>query len=216
MEEIELRGGLLALYRTLAAHGMMIGSSGNVSVRFGERMLITPTGCDVAHLHQQQLVDTALDGSFAGERRPSSEWEMHAAIYRAHRQAEVVIHTHSDHATALSCLNRPLPAFHYNVFTFGGEDVRCAPYTTFGTPELAQFAVEAISDRRACLLANHGMIVHGRDFGSALTSALLLEALCKQYLLTLAAGGPRLLDATETAQAIARFTTYGKQPENLT
>ena len=164
MKENELRDGLLALYRSLAGHGMMIGSSGNVSARFGDRMLITPTGCDSATVQASHMVEMKLDGSFQGARRPSSEWEMHAAIYREHPDAQVIIHTHSDHATALACLNRPLPAFHYNVFTFGGEDVRCAPYVTFGTPELANLAAEAIRDRRACLLANHGMIVHGKGF----------------------------------------------------
>ena len=216
MTENQIRDGLLNLYRSLAAQGMMIGSSGNVSARFGEGMLITPTGCDSATVQASHMVDMRLDGGFRSARRPSSEWEMHAAIYREHAEAQVIVHTHSDHATALACLNRPLPAFHYNVFTFGGEDVRCAPYVTFGTPELAALAAEAIRGRRACLLANHGMIVHGRGFADTLTSALLLETLCRQYLLTLAVGGPRLLNATETEQAIARFSTYGKQPENLT
>jgi L-fuculose-phosphate aldolase len=214
--EAELRENLLTLYQRLAGHGMMVGSSGNVSARFGAGMLITPTGCDSSNVQAAHMVEMRLDGGFDGARRPSSEWEMHAAIYREHEEARVIVHTHCDHATALACLNRPLPAFHYNVFTFGGEDVRCAPYVTFGTPALANLAAEAIRGRRACLLANHGMIVHGRDFAQALTSALLLETLCRQYLLTLAAGGPRLLDAAETAQAIARFTTYGRQPENLT
>ena len=214
-QDTALREGLLSLYRRLSQHGMMIGSSGNVSARLGSGMLITPTGCDTDSLAASHMVEMSLTGEAVGLRRPSSEWGMHAAIYREHSAAQVIVHTHSDHATALACLNRPLPAFHYNVLTFGGADIRCAPYVTFGTPELAALASEAMEGRRACLLANHGMIVHGRDVADALTSALLLEAMCKQYLLTLAAGGPRLLNETEIAQAIARFGTYGKQPENL-
>ncbi len=210
-----LRADLLQLYGRLHRHGMMIGSSGNVSARAGAGMLITPTGCDIDSLAADHMVEMSLAGAAIGLRRPSSEWEMHAAIYREHPDAQVIVHTHSDHATALACLGRPLPAFHYNVLTFGGPDIRCAPYVTFGTPELAALASAAMAGRRGCLLANHGMIVHGRDVADALTSALLLEAMCKQYLLALAAGGPRLLNETEIAQAIARFGTYGKQPENL-
>jgi len=113
----------------------------------------------------------------------------------------------------LESYHRPLPAFHYNVAEFGGEDVRCAPYATFGTPELAKLAAAAIVGRSGCLLANHGMIVHGRSIAHAMPQAIRLEALCRQYLLTLAAGGPRLLTPDEMQAAILRYSTYGQQTE---
>lgn len=208
-----LRAALVGLYRDLAASGMMVGSSGNVSARTKSGFLITPTGCDAATLKPSDLVKMRLDGRFAGKLRPSSEWEMHAAVLQGDVRAQVVVHTHSDHATALSCLNLPLPAFHYNVAEFGGEDVRCAPYATFGTPDLARLAAVAIAGRSACLLANHGMLVHAPGVAAALTAALRLEALCRQYLLARAAGTPRLLTPAETQAAIARYTTYGQRQE---
>jgi L-fuculose-phosphate aldolase len=193
---------------------MLIGSSGNVSARDGQRMLITPTGCDADTLTADQIVPTELDGSWHGPLRPSSEWELHAAIYRQDSAAQVIVHTHADHATALACLNRPLPAFHYNVAEFGGADVRCAPYVTFGTPELATLAAAAIAGRSACLLANHGMICHGPTIKAALAAAIRLEALCRQYLLACAAGRPHLLSQTEMTDAIARYARYGQQPDH--
>lgn len=209
-----MRHDLVELYRALAARDMLIGSSGNVSARHGSGMLISPTGCDADTLTPDDIVEVTFDGAYHGPTRPSSEWELHASIYQVDPSAGVIVHTHSDHATALACLNRPLPAFHYNVAEFGGEDVRCVPYATFGTPELAVLAAAAIAGRRACLLANHGMIVHGRTPAQALAAAVRLEALCKQYLLACAAGTPRLLSLTEMTAAIARYATYGQQRED--
>lgn len=204
---------LVWLYKQLATRDMLVGSSGNVSARQGAFMLITPTGCDAATLTADQIVTMNFDGQTGSPLRPSSEWELHAAIYADNRDAQVIVHTHSDHATALSCLNLPLPAFHYNVAEFGGADVRCAAYATFGTPELARLAAEAIASRSACLLANHGMIVHAQTVQSAFAAALRLEALCRQYLLARAAGTPRLLTRAEMADAIARYATYGQNKE---
>jgi L-fuculose-phosphate aldolase len=199
------------LYREIGARGMNVGSSGNVSARTSNGMLITPTGVRGDTVRPDGLVAMALDGTWQGPLAPSSEWEMHAAIYAAAPDAMVIVHTHSDHATALSCLNLPLPAFHYAVAEFGGEDVRCAPYTTFGTPDLARLAAAAIEGRTACLLANHGMICHGRDAGAALLNAIRLEALARQYLLARAAGTPRLLSRIEMTAALERYRSYGKQ-----
>ncbi len=209
-----MRAHLVELYRSLAARDMLIGSSGNVSARDGEAMLISPTGCDATTLAPADIVRMSKDGRHEGALRPSSEWELHAAIYAADPQAQVIVHTHSDHATALACLNRPLPAFHYNVAEFGGEDVRCATYATFGTALLARLAAEAINGRTACLLANHGMICHGATPRAALAAAIRLEALCKQYLLALAAGTPRLLTRAEMAAAITRYASYGQQKDD--
>jgi L-fuculose-phosphate aldolase len=205
------------LYRELAVRGLVVGSSGNVSARVarGEPaggMLITPTGIAGDSVRPDALVAMALDGRWQGPLAPSSEWEMHAAIYRAAPAAMVIVHTHSDHATALACLNLMLPAFHYGVAEFGGEDVRCAPYATFGTPALARLAAAAIEGRTACLLANHGMICHGRDAASALLCALRLETLCRQYLLARSAGTPRLLSRDEMDAARERYRGYGHQP----
>jgi L-fuculose-phosphate aldolase len=204
-----LRRSLVSLYRGLAERGMNTGSSGNVSTRTRDGMLITPSGCSAETLCESDLVAVSLDGTVCGDATPSSEWSMHAAIYATHSAAAWIVHTHADACTALACLNEGLPGFHYMVTRFGGDDVRCAPYVTFGTPELARVAAAAIKDRTACLLANHGMIVHGRSADDVLTGAVLLETLCRQYLLARAAGAVRLLTAEEMLAAQERFKTYG-------
>jgi L-fuculose-phosphate aldolase len=150
-----------------------------------------------------------MDGMTLDAVTPSSEWAMHAAVYRVCSEAGFIVHTHSDACTALACLGSGLPAFHYMVVQFGGTDVRCAPYATFGTQALADVAAEAIRGRSACLLANHGMIVCAATAKQALSRAVLLETLCRQYLLALSAGTPRLLTAQEMLDAQERFKTYG-------
>ena len=195
------------LYSAAAERGLIVGSSGNVSARTPDGMAITPSGAD-PHAAMDQ-VHVSMDGSVPGSGTPSSEWAMHAAVYRVCPEAAFIIHAHADACTALACLGSALPAFHYMVVQFGGTDVRCAPYVTFGTPALAAHAAEAIRGRSACLLANHGMIVCAPTAATALSRAVLLETLCRQYLLALAAGTPRLLTTQEMLDAQERFKTYG-------
>lgn len=202
------------LYRSLGQRGLIVGSSGNVSARTPDGMLITPSGCDPDALTEAELAAITMNGGArdVADRssvNPSSEWALHAAMYRACPDAAFVVHTHADASTALACLGADLPAFHYLVVQFGGNEVRCAPYVTFGTPALAKVAAEAISGRTACLLANHGMVVCAATAKTAFDRAVLLETLCRQYLLALSAGQPRLLTAAEMADAQERFKTYG-------
>jgi L-fuculose-phosphate aldolase len=203
---------VVTVYRETGRRGLIAGSSGNVSHRTPNGMIITPSGCSAETLEPDAVVPMTLAGEAAGARAPSSEWAMHAAIYRAYPQAQCIVHTHADACTALACLNEGLPPFHYMVANFGGDDIRCAPYVTFGTPELARLAVEALAQRTACLLANHGMIVHAPTADRALTDAIVLETLCRQYLLARSAGPVRLLTADEMRAAQQRYQTYG-QPE---
>jgi L-fuculose-phosphate aldolase len=210
--ETRLRETLAELYRELGRRGMNVGSTGNVSARTDGGMLITPSGVRVDTVSGERLVRCRFDGSYDGALLPSSEWEMHAAIYRQAPKAQVIVHTHSDYATALACLGLPLPGFHYAVAEFGSDDIRCAPYATFGTAALADLAAEAIAGRTACLLANHGMICHGRDADTALLAAVRLEGLARQYLIARTAGSVRLLSPEEMAAAQIRYRTYGVQP----
>lgn len=201
------------LYTTLGERGLIVGSSGNVSERTERGMIITPSGGSPDGVNESGMAETTLDGTRLNNATPSSEWEMHAAIYRAFPAAACIVHTHADGCTALASLGQALPPFHYMVVQFGGSDVRCAPYVTFGTPELAVHAVTALKGRTACLLANHGMILYGRDTKEALSRTLLLKSLCRQYLLALAAGKPRLLSAKEIRAAKQRFKTYGPRQD---
>lgn len=203
------RAAIAAAYRELGRRGFVPGSAGNVSARSRGGMLITPSGWAAEAVTPAAVVSVSLEGAVRGQGVPSSEWPMHAAIYRACATAGAIVHTHAEACTALACLGQGLPAFHYMIVAFGGEDVRCAPYVTFGTPELAAAAMAALDGRRACLLANHGMIVHAATVARALDDAIVLESLARQYLLARAAGTPRLLSAAELEAARERFRTYG-------
>jgi L-fuculose-phosphate aldolase len=204
-----MREEVARLYQAVGARGLIVGSSGNVSARTPDGMVITPSGGDPDTVTAGDLAGVTMDGLTLDQATPSSEWAMHAAIYGVCPEAAFIVHTHADACTALACLESGLPAFHYMVLQFGGADVRCAPYVTFGTPALAGLAAEAIRGRSACLLANHGMIVCGGNAADALSRALLLETLCRQYLLALSAGKPRLLTEQEMQDARERFKTYG-------
>jgi L-fuculose-phosphate aldolase len=207
-----MRDDVVWLYRSCAASGLIVGSSGNVSARTSGGMVITQSGGDPDTATAADLAGVGLDGVVMDGATPSSEWAMHAAVYRVCPEAAFLVHTHADACTALACLGSGLPAFHYMVVQFGGADVRCASYETFGTPALAEAAASAIRGRSACLLANHGMIVGAASAKLALSRAVLLETLCRQYLLALSAGTPRLLTAEQMVDARVRFRTYGPRP----
>jgi L-fuculose-phosphate aldolase len=208
--DAQVRKDLAAVYREVGRRGLIVGSSGNVSHRTRTGMIITPSGCSADALDAGGLVAMTLSGDVNGMTAPSSEWAMHAAIYLAYPSAQCIVHAHADACTALACLNEALPPFHYMVANFGGNDVRCAPYVTFGTPELARLAVAALAGRTACLLANHGMIVHAPTAERALSAAIVLESLCRQYLLARSAGAVRMLTADEMRAAHERFRSYGQ------
>ena len=201
---------LLAAARRLAAAGFMPSKSGNLSVRDGDGFIITPAALAYADTTEADLVRVAADGTATGRHRPSSEWQLHAAIYGARSDVHAVIHTHSPRATALACARRGIPPFHYMALLAGG-DVRCAEHATFGTAALAQNCVAALADRRAVLLANHGVVAVGTTLAAALTLALEVETMAGQYLDLLAARlQPVLLSDREMAEAVAQFTGYGR------
>ena len=203
------RAALVAAYRTLIARGLSQGTSGNVSLRVGAAMLITPSALDPARMRAADIAEMRLDGEFVwkGRAKPSSEWRMHRDIYRARPEIGAIVHAHPPHATALAMARRPIPPAHYMVALFGGADVPCAPYATFGTAALSRVAVTALRGRTACLLANHGCLALGRDLAQAMAHAIELETLAQHYLLSLAAG-PVLLSDAEMAAALAAFGAY--------
>ncbi len=212
MMEDELRAAIVRVAQAMDRVGFAPSKSGNVSARHGEGFLVTPSGLPYAQTQPGDLVALDLDGRvLAGERRPSSEWPFHAAIYRARPEARAIVHTHSPRATALACARRGLPAFHYMIALCGGPDVRCADYATFGTPALAENAVRGLDGRKAVLLANHGVIALGSSVDGAYAVAAEVENLAGQYLDLLAAGlEPVILDEAEMARVAERFAGYGK------
>ncbi len=211
-DEATLREALADRYRHVERIGLNELASGNLSVRFGDGMLISPTGATAETICAGTIVRTDLDGAHEGPRRPSSEWRMHAEIYRRCPDAQAVVHTHSDNCVALSCHNRPLPGFHYLVGTFGGPDVPCVPYSTFGGEDLAEDAAAALADRTACLLGSHGMISRGRSLDEAVTLAHRLEIMCRQYMLALTIGEPARLTDEQWREFFDRYAalSYGQ------
>lgn len=196
----------------MSISGLSAGQSGNVSARDGERVLITPTGMAYEDLVPSDIASMALDGSVpAGSRKPSSEWHFHAAIYAARPDVGAIVHTHSSAATALACLEEGIPAFHYMVAAAGGVDIRCAPYATFGTEELAGLAVEALIDRKACLLAHHGVIACGETLPKAYDLAVEVETLADQYGRARLLGAVPLLANEEMEKVLEKFGNYGQQ-----
>ncbi len=198
--------------RALVERSLNHGTSGNVSVREGSGMLITPSGIPVEALGPDQIVHVSLDGEPGTEQpKPSSEWRLHAAVYRGRSDIQALVHTHSPHATALACLRQRIPAFHYMVAAAGGDCIPCAEYATFGTSELADALVKALGRHgRACLMANHGVLAAGSDLPSALALAQEVEYLARVYLLARQAGSPEILDAEEMRRVAERFAGYGQ------
>lgn len=209
-----VRSELIAFALRMSSSGLSPGKSGNISVRVENGMLITPTGISYGELKPADIVEVRLDGRAAsGQRVASSEWRVHLGIYKARADAGAVVHTHSLNATALSCLRRSIPAFHYMIAEFGGDRIACAPYATYGSEELARLAVKALGARDACLLANHGALAIGETLREAYERATALEALAGQYARALQIGRPRVLSGREMLRVLEKFKTYGRQTE---
>lgn len=211
-DEETARAAIVAACRALTATGLNQGTSGNISVAHRGRMLITPSAVPADRMEPAMIAALPLAGAgqdWDGPLPPSSEWRFHRALLGARPEMAAVVHAHPPHCTALAIARRPIPACHYMVAAFGGDDVPVAPYARYGTEDLAALAVAALGTRSACLLANHGMIVLGETLERAMWRAVELEALARQFILSLQAGGPVLLDAREIAEARAAFADYG-------
>ena len=211
------REQLLHITRRLSELDLNRGTSGNVSVRSGDGLLVTPSGMAVEAMTPHDMVAMEFNGDFdgkpQGQRQPSSEWRFHRDILQARAEVGAVIHTHSMFATTLACLRRDIPPFHYMIALAGGANIRCAPYALFGSQALSDVALQALEGRKACLLANHGMIALGKDLDQALDVAVAIETLCEQYWRALQAGEPYLLSEQEMAEVFERFKSYGSWAE---
>lgn len=193
--------------------GLNHGSAGNISVRDGLGLLVTPSGLAPAACAPADMVWMDMDGQPRGDRAPSSEWRFHRDILAGRPEVGAVVHTHSPFATTLACLRREVPPFHYMIALSGGDTLRCAPYALFGTQALSDAALVALAGRRACLLANHGMIALGRDLDDAVSIAVEVESLCEMYWRALQVGEPVLLTKDEMTAVFERFRSYGKWAE---
>ena len=209
LSESMLREQLLKTSQQLVTLGLNKGTSGNASVRCEGGFLVTPSGMKIEEMSSTSMVKMSWDGSFDANKKPSSEWRFHRDIMQNKPEINAIIHTHSMFATTLACLHKDIPPFHYMIAIAGGDTIRCADYALFGSQALSDHALAALIERKACLLANHGMIVLGRDLDDALAVTLEVENLCEQYWRTLQVGAPHLLTEAEMHAVFQQFKGYG-------
>lgn len=206
-----LRRTIVETCRQMNALGLNQGRAGNLSARVPEGLLVTPSGMAYDLMTPDDVVFMKMDGGVPeGQRKPSSEWRFHRDILAARAEVGAVLHSHAMFATTLACLRWDIPAFHYMVAVAGGDSIRCAPYATFGTQALSDHALDALAGRRACLLANHGMIALGASVRDALDLAVEVETLAAQYCRALQLGEPHILPAEEMATVLEKFKGYGR------
>ena len=204
------RENLLKIAQKLIETGLNKGTAGNASVRCNGGFLITPSGMAVDDMSAASMVQMAFDGSYEQGKIPSSEWRFHRDILASRTDVNAIVHTHSMFATTLACLHKDIPPFHYMIAVVGGDTIRCAPYALFGSQALSDNALVALIDRKACLLANHGMIALGRDLDDALAVTVEVENLCEQYWRALQLGEPHILTEAEMREVFQQFKGYGK------
>lgn len=213
MDHPELRQQIADAARRMNALGINQGTSGNLGVRVEGGLLVTPSGVAYESMAAEDIVAMDFDGGWscpAAGRKPTSEWHIHRDVLASRPDVGAVVHTHAMFCTTLSCLRRDIPAFHYMVAVAGGSDIRCAPYATFGTKALSENALTALDGRKACFLANHGMLALGDSLEKALSLAVEVETLAAQYWRALQIGEPALLDQAEMSRVLEKFKTYGK------
>lgn len=215
LSEARLRRAIIDTALDMSLSGLSPGRSGNVSARWRDGMLITPSGMAYDTIVPKDIVFVGADGKApANQRKPSSEWRFHLAAYRQRPDCAAVVHTHSLHATVLACAHKPIPAFHYMVAIAGGSDIPLVPYALFGTSELADHVASGLADRSACLMANHGQIAIGRSLDAALELAGEVETLAEQYLKLLTLGKPKLLTKADMAEVLERIRSYGQNAQD--
>jgi L-fuculose-phosphate aldolase len=213
-DETDIRAAIVAQCRAMNASGLNQGTSGNISVRHGARMLITPSAIPYDSMTPDMIASMPVEdnyGTWEGPKKPSSEWRFHLDILRARPEVSAIVHTHSAFCTSLSIARKPIPPIHYMIAHFGGPDIRCADYALYGSAELSAHVLKAMEGRNGCLLANHGMIAAGKNLAQAMWLAVELETLARQYWHALQIGEPVLLSDEEVRQAAEKFgvTGYG-------
>ena len=210
---INARENLLNITNKLLTAGLNHGATGNCSCRDREGFLITPTGVDSSKLTTDMMVRMNLSDNLSqpeSKYQPSSEWQFHQAILEKYPEINAVVHTHSVFASSLSVLGQEIPPFHYMIAVAGGNSVRCAPYAMFGTNELSDNILEAIKDRKACLLSNHGLVAIGKDLNEAFNIAEEVEHLCRLFIEAKKIGDPLLLSDKQMTEVLNRFNSYSR------
>lgn len=213
--EASLRRDVVDSARAMSASGLSPGRSGNVSARFDDGMLITPSGLAYDLMQPDDIVHVCADGRVrSGQRAPSTEWHFHQAAYAKRPDMHALVHSHSMNATVLACAVKTIPAFHYMVAVAGGSDIPVVPYATFGTVELAHYVADGLAERNACLMAHHGQVAMGATLSQALELAHEVEVLAEQYAKLLTLGPVKLLSQADMALVLEKFKSYGRSSAN--
>jgi L-fuculose-phosphate aldolase len=212
-EEAAIRQSIINACLEMNARGLNQGTSGNISVRWADGLLITPSALPYERMRREDIVEMTLDGSCEHRLKPSSEWRFHCDIMKARADIGAIVHAHPIYATAFAICRKNIPAVHYMIAAAGGPTIRCGGYASYGTAELSQIAVAALQDRNACLLANHGLIAAAGNLDKAMWLALEVETLCKQYAAALQIGKPHILADEEIARTVEKFKNYGPQEQ---
>lgn len=214
-DDADLRRQMVETCRQMNASGINQGTAGNLSARHGDGFLITPSSLPYDRMQPDDLVEMDFDGTYAGRHRPSSEWRFHRDILHRRTDVNVVLHCHSVYATTLACHHKTIPSFHYMTAVAGGTTIRCARYATFGTQQLSDYAIEALEDRFACLLGQHGQISLGKTLDKALWLAIEVETLARMYVQALTLGDPPVLSDEEMTRVMEqmRRMSYGQGPD---
>lgn len=200
--------------RAMNTTGLNQGTSGNISIRHKDGLLISPASHPYNTLTPDDIIFLGMDGVSSGKWDPSSEWRFHRDILKSRPEMNAVVHAHPTYCTALSVLSMEIPAIHYMIAVFGGPNIRCAPYEIYGSDELSQIAIKALEDRKACLLAHHGMISAGSSIEQAFWLAEELEALARQYHTALQINpNPPLLSDSQIQDVIDKINGYGLTDE---
>ena len=217
-EERKLREAIIAKCRWMNSSGLNQGTSGNISARYKDAMLITPSAVPYDAMKPEMIATMPFTGEYGawqGPLKPSTEWRFHYDIMRSRPDVGGIVHTHSTFATTLAIARKSIPACHYMIAAFGGTDIRCAEYATYGTKQLSENALKALEGRSGCLLANHGVIATGANLDKAMWLAVELETIAKQYYYALALGSPNILSDALIAETAKGFATYGLQDVHL-
>jgi L-fuculose-phosphate aldolase len=210
-DELAIRRSIVEACREMNSVGLNQGTSGNISVRWREGLLITPSGLPYERMTAEDIVAMQLDGTCEHRLKPSSEWRFHCDIMKARAEVGAIVHAHPVYATAFAICRKDIPAVHYMIAAAGGPTIRCGTYASYGTADLSKIALAALQGRKACLLANHGIIATGPDIAKAMWLAVEVETLCKQYAAALQIGKPHILPDDEIARTLERFSSYGPQ-----
>ena len=217
MKNLEQRNKIIKYSLKLNSTNLSPLRSGNISLRAKEEnkdgYLITPSGKKYETLKPEDIIFMGLDEEVEkndSANKPSSEWRFHRDIYLNKKDAQAIVHAHSPHATAVSSHRKTIPPFHYMIALAGGEDIKCAEYATFGTDELSKNIINALKDRSACLMSNHGQVAFGKNLGEAFELAQEIENICQQYIIALKIGEPKILSFEEMKKVLEKAKNYKK------